>query len=253
MHHPLLEIKNVSYSVPGISRQILSQINYKIYPEDFVILLGSNGSGKSSLLKTLDRRTEATSGDILLNNKKIAHYSQKEFASLVITLTQNTTESLFPSLTVLENCLLALERLKDKTLLKQQNPKQFFSTHLKQFNTNLAHHLSTPVSVLSGGEQQALVLALSMLHPPKLLLLDEHVSALDPSAAEYLLTFTAKIIAAYKITCLLTTHNLNTALRFGNRLLALNNGNISREFNEKEKKTLTQEDLLKLYLPSHII
>ncbi|MFA6409421.1 MAG: ATP-binding cassette domain-containing protein [Gammaproteobacteria bacterium] len=253
MNHPLLEIKNLSYTPQGLSRSVLNNINYKIYPGDFVILLGSNGSGKSSLLKTIDRRTEATTGDILLSNKKISHYSQKEFASQVITLTQNTVDSLFPSLTVLENCFLALERLSIKTFLNQQNPKQFFSTHLKQFNNNLAHHFSTHVSVLSGGEQQALVLALSMLHPPKLLLLDEHVSALDPKAAEHLLKFTAKIIDEHKITCVLTTHDLKTALRFGNRLLALSNGKVSREFNEKEKKALTQEDLLNLYLPPQII
>jgi len=223
----------------------LKHINYDVYPKDFIILLGHNGSGKSSLLKILDRRYCATSGKVLLAGKNLTTYSQPKLAQDIITLTQNCQESLFPSLTVLENYILVKQSHKSNLLcISIAKEKEFFADYLYEFSPSLAKKLDVRVMKLSGGEQQALALALSMLYPPKLLLLDEHTSALDPRAAMKLMSITSEMIYKHGITCILSTHDLDLALNYGNRILALTHGRIAMFIEAEQKKCLNTQDLL---------
>ena len=225
MNEPLLTLQQIHLELPSTAKAILHDINYHVFPEDFIILLGSNGSGKSSLLKLIDRRYQQTKGKIILHGK------QK-----IITLTQNSSDSLFTNLSILENCLLLLKKKAD-----------FFAEYLHEFNNNLSTKLDTKVAKLSGGEQQALVLALSVLQSPSILLLDEHTSALDPHAAKRLMEITAKVISDKKITCILCTHNLDIALNYGNRILALQNGKIHKQIDTETKSKTKRTMLLGLY------
>jgi putative ABC transport system ATP-binding protein len=100
------------------------------------------------------------------------------------------------------------------------------------------------VAALSGGERQSLVLAMCLLHPPELLLLDEHTSALDPKIAANLINYTERLLEEKRITCVLTTHNLDIALKYGNRLLALAEGQIRLQADGPDKARLTQEEVL---------
>lgn len=231
---PILQLQNIMLQIPANDQPILDNINYEINSGDFIILLGSNGSGKSSLLKLLDRRYFATSGEILFVNKPINKYSQQQFSQDVISLTQNVTASLFTSFTILENCKMALQRKQSKSFDKK-GLRLFFTDYLIKFNINLAYKLDEIAANLSGGEQQALALALSMIYPPKLFLLDEHTSALDPKTAANIMQLTNAIIAKNKITCILATHNLDIAANYGNKILVLRNGKIL----QKIDKTLT--------------
>ena len=285
MKNPILILENLSL------HNILHNINYTINDSDFIILLGSNGAGKSSLLKLLDQRYTPTSGKITLENKSITKYSEKDFSKTIITLTQNPQDSLFCSLTVLENCALASKRqqnclsirnffksvrlgiyrngrgcrtaspstgtyfpvqvntqpgAKKLRILPNNKNRDFFRNYLMEFNKNLSTKLDVMANSLSGGEQQTLALALSVLHPPKILLLDEHTSALDPKTAANLLDITNRVVKKHKITCILSTHNLETAVNFGNRILALSNGKIFKCFEYEEKEKLTTTDLLKI-------
>ena len=240
----LLSFKNLAFSIPN--KTILQDINYDIHPQDFIILLGSNGSGKSTLIKLLHRECKITRGDILFHDKSINKYSSKNFGKRVSVLTQNCDESLFPSLTVYENYLL----LKNKfSYDKQKYPheKAFLTDYLSDFNVNLAHKLSQIIEQLSGGEKQALALAFCLLNPPELLLLDEHTSALDPKTSETIMQLTQQKAQQYHITCLLTTHDMDIALRYGNRILMLEDGRIYKTFDEDVKKRLTREELIKHY------
>lgn len=241
----LLNIQNISLVMPNLEKPILSNINYQVNANDFVIILGSNGSGKSSLLKLLDRRYTATSGHILLQKKLLKKITAKEFSRRVITLTQNSHESLFGSLTVLENYLLTKQR-HDKTLFSFRHKKEraFFAEYLREFNPNLPQKLDQIVDILSGGEKQALALALSVLHPPEILLLDEHTSALDPKSAEQLMILTQRIITQHHMTCLLTTHDLDIAMQYGNRILALRHGEVHQAIDFDQKQKISQQELL---------
>lgn len=232
----MISIKNISLKIPGVEKFILSNLNYEIKKGDFVVILGSNGSGKSSLLKLLDKRYQPTSGEIFLDQKSIADFSEKEFSQTVKTLTQNCDDSLFNSLTVMENYCLFSRGGKIN--------KNYFSDYIKQFNPNLSTKLDQTVEKLSGGEKQALALALCVLHPPKILLLDEHTSALDPNSAKKLMVLTQEVISKNNITCVLTTHDLNIALNYGNRILALRHGQALQLIDEKEKSALDQSQLL---------
>lgn len=235
----LLDIQHTSLNIPGLDKPILNNINYQVNSGDFIIILGSNGSGKSSLLKLLDRRYQATAGQILLNNKPLEQYTIKQFSETVITITQDTKDSLFPSLTIFENYLLVKKNIRSKN-----EERNFFSEYLFPFNPNLSKKLDQIVEKLSGGEKQALVLALSMLNPPRLLLLDEHTSALDPKSAQQLMQLTQQVVKKHQVTCLLTTHDLEIALQYGNRILSLRQGSIHQSIQDQEKSKLTEQILL---------
>lgn len=218
----LLDIRDVSLKIPGVEKPVLSHISYQIQQGDIVILLGSNGSGKSSLLKCIDGRYHPTSGNIFMQEKLILNPYKQGIA----TITQQSSESLFPSLTLLEHFLL---------IKKGNESLAYFINHLSFFNENLPKKLHQVVDQLSGGEKQAFILALTFLHPPQLLLLDEHTSALDPTASERLMKITYTMIHKHHITCLMTTHDLAIAERYGNRVLALKQGKIIKTIHNKEK------------------
>lgn len=245
MNTALLTLSDVGLTIPTLDRPILSNINYQVYSGDFVIILGSNGSGKSSLLKLLDKRYTITHGKILFNGKSLKHYPDRIFSREIKTLTQNYQESLFPNLTVLENYLLIKQQYEALSFsLNHSIEQKFFSEYISSFNVKLPHKLHQVVDRLSGGEKQALALALTVLYPPKVLLLDEHTSALDPKTAETIMALTKSIVEKNHITCLLTTHDLSEAKHLGNRILALKNGYIHQAIEASEKANITQAELL---------
>ncbi len=247
---PLCLLKQIDLRIPGADRPILKNINYSINRGDRVILLGSNGSGKSSLLKLLNRTYAPTKGKIYLHQQNLQNFSSKQLSQAVVTFTQDLRDSLFFDLTVVENCVLWESRFK-KNLFKLTHftDDKFLKEYLAGFHPQLPNRLRTSVSALSGGERQSLVLALCLLHPPDLLLLDEHTSALDPKIALSLIKYTERLLIDRSITTVIATHNLDVALHTGNRLLALAAGEIRLQADGIEKQNLTEEEILeKCYL-----
>lgn len=239
----LLTIANLSLRFPNTDVPALQNINYQAQPGDFIILLGGNGSGKSSLLKLLYRHYLPTTGSIEFSGKPLAQYPPRQFKHQINILTQNCNDSLFPTLTVFENYLLT----QPQRFNRKSQHRVFLKNYLQDFNPNLAHKLNLTVEQLSGGEKQALALALCFLTPPTLLLLDEHTSALDPKTAAQIMQLTANMIAKHHMTCILTTHDLDIALRYGNRILMLHEGHILKTFEAAEKQQLSKENLLHCY------
>lgn len=234
----LLHLENVSL------KPILKQINYRIEKDDFVILLGSNGSGKSTLLKLLHRQHTLDDGQIHFMGSPLVEHEAQDFSKNVSFLTQNCADSLFTSLTVYENFLLIK---RDRATSACRNEQKQFQDYLLDFNPNLAKKLNAPITQLSGGEKQALTLALCLLHPPALLLLDEHTSALDPKTSEQIMQLTQTKIIEHNITCILTTHDLDIALRYGNRILMLHEGEVKKMFDREDKRTASKEMLVGHY------
>lgn len=235
----MLRIKNVSFTVPNCEKSIVNDMTFEVHPEDFIILLGSNGSGKSSLLNLINRTYLPTGGSIELFDKFLHRYSYKTLTKKIITLTQNTNDNLFMDMTIAENAFLSELRNKNKSQCKSD-----FQEYLTQFHVGLAERINTPVNKLSGGERQILILALALRHQPDLVLLDEHTSALDPKTAAMIMKKTYQEIAKRGITCIMATHNLDFALQYGNRLLAINNGKIVHMVSAQNKPNLTKRDLL---------
>ena len=102
--------------------------------------------------------------------------------------------------------------------------------------------MSHPVGLLSGGQRQALTLLMATMNPPKLLLLDEHTAALDPGTAEKVLNLTKRIVEEHQLTCLMITHNMQSAIDLGNRILM-----IVLDIGEEEKKNMTVDALLEKF------
>lgn len=230
----LLSCKNVLFKVIGREVPILRDINFNVNHADFIVLLGSNGSGKSTLINVLNKNLPAISGEISFLGKPLRKYKNKYLAQKIVTLTQNTNDNLFAEMTVFENCLL---------FDKKANRRQFaiFRDYLGSFYGQLADHLHTPVNRLSGGERQILALALCLRSNPSLVLLDEHTSALDPKTANLIMEKTYAIISRLNVACIMATHNLNFAKSYGNRLLAIKNGQI---IIDKDKTHIAQDELL---------
>jgi putative ABC transport system ATP-binding protein len=240
----ILNLKNVTKQYYGFNDVALDTINYQINKGDFIILLGGNGSGKSTLLKLLHREQSTTSGHIYFLNKDIINFSQQELSTKIGILTQNPGDSLFTTLTIYENYLLATS---PGFFINHQQQRQQLTQYLMDYNPNLANKLDNLVNDLSGGEKQALALALTLSKSPELLLLDEHTSALDPKTAKQIMQLTQKIIQQKHITCVLTTHDLDIALHYGNRVLMLQTGHIHKMFNNTDKAFLTKDTLLQHY------
>lgn len=154
-----------------------------------------------------------------------------------------------PRMTVAENLLLAQKRgQKRKFRLRNlKNQKEDFFRLCQEVGNGLEQHLDTPAGELSGGQRQALSLLMATITAPELLLLDEHTAALDPKTAKALMRLTNQRINEQKLTCLMITHRMEDALKYGNRLIVLQKGKIVQDLSEKEKQHLTMGDLLQFF------
>ena len=118
---------------------------------------------------------------------------------------------------------------------------------LKRLDLGLDTRLNAKVGLLSGGQRQALTLLMATLTKPRLLLLDEHTAALDPKTASKVLNLTEEIVDEHHLTTLMVTHNMNDAIRLGNRLIMMHEGHVIYDVAGDEKKSLTVADLLQKF------
>ncbi|MDO5775860.1 MAG: ATP-binding cassette domain-containing protein, partial [Eubacteriales bacterium] len=125
--------------------------------------------------------------------------------------------------------------------------RKLFREKLSLLDMGLEDRMNHPVGLLSGGQRQALTLMMATINKPQLLLLDEHTAALDPATAEKVLKLTADIVAEEKITCLMVTHNMQSALDLGNRTIMMDSGNVIYDVSGEERKALTVPDLLEKF------
>ncbi len=248
MSSPLLCLSRVSLSVPGKGTPVLDKVSLDVFQGEFIILLGSNGSGKSSVLKLINGLFLPTSGTLSFSGADLLKIPVHKRTQSIVTLTQDPNLSTFSDLTVLENCLLSFTRGKRSCFsIPSQKEKEEIKNYLRSYNPSLCDKTDTLVSHLSGGQRQALALAMNLKITPSLLLLDEHTSALDPATAKKIMQLTYETAKDRKITTIVATHNLNDALQYGDRLIAMKDGKIINDIKEKEKKTLSYESLLRLY------
>lgn len=239
---PLLSLNKIKFCIPGIEKAILQNISLDLYPGDFLVILGSNGSGKSSLLKCINGLVKPQGGTITLHGVDISKHKVEKIAKNVTTLTQDLNLSTFQDMTVFENCVCAA--LKKNTFPEKKPIKEY----LAKYHSALPKKLGERVSSLSGGERQCLALAMCLYSTPDILLLDEHTSALDPKVGKQIMEITHnQVMKRPDLSVMMTTHNLDDALKYGNRLLILHEGKIVFEASDVDKQRLTKPDLLAFY------
>lgn len=249
---PLLELKDVSTVVNAHTAnetKILNGLNLTVYPGDFITVLGSNGAGKSTLFNVIGGNLNADEGDVLLHGKSIKRESEEQRTRFLARVFQDPKLGTAPRMTVAENLLLASKRGQRRGLVPRGLRKHLdeYKTMASTMNNNLENRLNTATGSLSGGQRQALSFLMAVESKPELLLLDEHTAALDPKTSQQLMTATNDRIAADHLTCLMITHRLEDALKYGNRLIVLNAGKITFDVRGEEKKQLTREQLFNFF------
>jgi putative ABC transport system ATP-binding protein len=226
----LVEFKDFTLKFSEHENPLFDKFNLDIQPGDFVVLIGGNGSGKSTLLKAITGVPYEYSGAIIINGTNLKHLPTRWEHCFM--LNQNVNECLFLNLTVYENLVLWTR----KTEFYKKNVgslKETFKNYIVDFNKKLPGKLDMPVALLSGGEKQSLVLGLIFLNPPKLLLLDEHTSALDPKTAASIMNLTHELIQKHLVSCIMITHEMNDAEHYGNRIVGLKEGSLVLDTREK--------------------
>lgn len=250
MTKPVFSLKDVIVTV-GDSIQILKSINFDIYDGDFITVLGTNGAGKSTLFNTIAGNLSVASGEILHNGNNIAHETAVKRTNYIARVFQDPKMGTAPRMTVAENLLLAEKRGSKRTLRSRgltQKKLTEYAALTKVMGNNLDRRLNTATGDLSGGQRQALSFLMATRVKPELLLLDEHTAALDPKTSEQLMLATNEQVTANNMTALMITHNLADALKYGNRLIILNAGNIVLDVRDDEKKALDETQILKYFV-----
>jgi putative ABC transport system ATP-binding protein len=242
----MIQLHNVCTSYG--TRSVLNNLSLHIKQGEFVHVLGSNGAGKSTLFNVILRKLLCDRGTVLLDGAPYNRLTAKQIASQIAHVSQNTLSGTIPSFTVLENMEFAALRGKSANIKFRSFNVQSIKDQLVMCELGLEDRLLTKVGNLSGGQRQALSLIMALQQMPKILLLDEHTSALDPNTAKRMMHLTDTMIRRHHITCLMITHNLNDVIHYGDHIMILNNGQIAKRINFDEKSRLTHHHLIDLML-----
>lgn len=245
----MLRLENIYKTFnPGTinEKTALTGISLSLAEGDFVTIIGGNGAGKSTLLNAVAGMWPVDAGKILIGGEDVTGLPDYKRAALIGRVFQDPKTGTVASMQLEENLALAARRGKRRTLRWgiKASEREVFRERLKVLDLGLEDRLSVKAGLLSGGQRQALTLLMATLIKPKLLLLDEHTAALDPKTAQKVLAATERIIAGDSLTALMVTHNMRDAIRYGNRLIMMNEGQIILDISGEDKKKLTVEELL---------
>lgn len=251
----MISLKNIKkYFHKGSVNEVfaLNDINLEIEEGDFITVIGSNGAGKSTLLNCIAGSFFPDSGSITISGCEVTSWPEYKRAQFISRVFQDPLLGTCPSATIQQNMALAVRRGKRRGLAPgvRNKEKQLFRAQLKHLGLGLEERLQDIVGLLSGGQRQALTMLMATLIRPEVLLLDEHIAALDPKTATQILNLTRDIVREQNLTTLMITHNMKHAIAFGNRLIMLHQGQIILDLKGKEKENLTVEDLLAQFYKS---
>ena len=245
----MLEIRDLCKTFyPGTihERKAMDGLSLTVPEGQFITLIGGNGAGKSTLLKLISGTYEPDSGAVVLDGREITYLPEHKRARMIGHLFQDPLMGTAPSMTIEENLSLAYLRGSHRGLAPAISRKnaRFFEEKLRELDLGLEDRLKTRVGLISGGQRQAITLLMATIATPKLLLLDEHTAALDPATAEKVLALTEKIVRENRITTLMVTHNIQSALECGDRTIMMQQGKIVLDLQGEERKQMTVEALL---------
>ena len=256
----MIEIKNIKKVFnPGTVNEnvAINNLSLTLNDGDFITVIGGNGAGKSTLLNIIAGSLEADEGMILINGTNVSKLPEHKRAPYFGRVFQDPMKGTATDMTVLENLALAKGRGSIPSLFKwsiSKSEKEEFVNLLKTLDLGLETRIHQKVGLLSGGQRQALTLLMATLPvrnnkriDKPILLLDEHTAALDPKTALKVLELANKIVNEKKLTTIMITHNMNDAIKYGNRLIMMSHGQIVVDVSNEEKSKLTIESLLELF------
>jgi putative ABC transport system ATP-binding protein len=231
------------YFFRGTPNQVraLDSVDLEVADGDFIAIIGSNGAGKSTLIKAVAGLAVPDEGAIVFEGRDITRLPVYRRAAAIGRIAQDPGESTCAILTIEENLALAEKRGQRRGLSIAVNEaaRERYRAALAPIGLGLENRLSTRIGTLSGGQRQTLALLMATISGSRLLLLDEHLAALDPKTAEIVMALTARLVSAQKLTTLMITHNMQDAIRWGNRLLMMHAGRIIFDVAGEAKAALT--------------
>ena len=248
----MLEIRDVHLTFhQGTPSEVraLGGVNLKIEPGSFVIVIGTNGSGKSTSLNCVAGTYIPDSGGIWLAGRDITRWPEHKRAALIGRVFQNPFSGTAPLLSIEENLALAARRGLGRTFgwCLGSSIREQIRERVRVLNMGLENRLGNPIGTLSGGQRQALTLLMATWRRPDLLLLDEHTAALDPRSADQVISITKDIIARDQLTTLMVTHSMHQAVNLGDRLIMMHRGRVLHDFSGSAKQRLRVDYLLHLF------
>ena len=248
----MLELRNITkiYNQGQITETKLFQdFNLTVNAGEFVSIVGSNGSGKTSLLNIICGSIPIEGGDILIDGKRMNSLSEHKRYRTIGRIFQNPAASTCPDLTLLENMALADNKGQPFGLQFGISKKRigFYRDQLASLHLGLENKLDVRMGSFSGGQRQAVALLMATMSPLSFLILDEHTAALDPSTADRIMELTDRVVREKKLTALMVTHNLRYAVEYGSRILMMDKGHIVLDKSGAEKQNTTVNDLLGIF------
>lgn len=248
----MLEIRNVKkvFNEGTVNEKVaLNGLNLVLNDGDFVTVIGGNGAGKSTMLNAVAGVWKPDEGSIVIDGIDVTNMPEHKRAKFLGRVFQDPMMGTAPDMGIEENMALAHRRGKSRGLKWgiSKAEREMYKEELRVLDLGLEDRLTSKVGLLSGGQRQALTLLMATLQKPKVLLLDEHTAALDPKTAAKVLDLSDKIINEHHLTTMMVTHNMNDAIKHGNRLIMMNDGRIIYDVKGEEKKNLTVDDLLRKF------
>ena len=236
---------------PGTPNEVvaLAGVDLDVPAGQFVSIIGSNGSGKSTLLNAVAGTFPVSAGRVLVGERDVTKQSEHVRSRAVGRVFQDPRAGTAPDMTIEENLAISLMRSRRSGLGMgvTNRRRQVMRAQLGRLGMGLEDRLKAQVNKLSGGQRQAMSLLMATVAEPGLLLLDEHTAALDPKVAATIMELTAQIVAERQLTTLMVTHNMELALRFGERLIMMHAGRIVLDLDARHKEALRVSDLIEKF------
>ena len=248
----MLELKGIDkyYNIGTINEMCLFDgFDLTIDDGQFVSVVGSNGSGKTSMLNIICGSIDTDGGRIVMNGQDITNKKEFKRYDDIGRVYQDPSMGTCPAMTILENMAIADNKGKSYNLRLgiQKSRIDYYKELLSRLNLGLEDKLHVKVGALSGGQRQAMSLLMATMTPIKFLILDEHTAALDPKTADIIMELTDAVVKEKKLTTVMVTHNLRYAVEYGNRLIMMHKGNIVLDKAGNEKKNINVDDILDIF------
>ena len=248
----MLELININKNYnPGSVNELclFKDFNLTVKDGEFVSVVGSNGSGKTSMLNIICGSIAVDSGKILIHGEDITKQKDYIRQRRIGRVYQDPSKGTCPSMTILENMSIAENKGKPYNLGRGVNKTKLetYREMLRPLNLGLEDKMGVQVGSLSGGQRQALALLMATMTPIDFLILDEHTAALDPKTAEIIMELTDQVVKEKKVTTIMVTHNLRYAVEYGNRLIMMHEGKAILDKAGEEKKIINTEEIMGIF------
>ncbi len=248
----MLDLKDIrkTFNAKTVNEKVaLDGVSLHLDDGDFVTVIGGNGAGKSTMLNAIAGVWPVDSGSIVIDGTDVTHTSEHQRAALLGRVFQDPMTGTAATMQIEENLALAARRGQKRTLRIgiTREEREEYREKLATLGLGLENRMTAKVGLLSGGQRQALTLLMATLKKPRLLLLDEHTAALDPRASAKVMELSEQIVTENKIMTLMVTHNMKDAIRYGNRLIMMNEGRVILDIAGEKKKNLTIEMLMNAF------